>query len=133
MNLTPRQQAEALDAERTPQERFNSLHDDMAYIDTLDIEQAPMLVIRADPDSGNDEGVELTIVSTEFLADFKALVLARLQKSSREAAAAIRQAGIPEGCTASEMEILGTGITVTIVRRNDAPPLAHSEAEVVLD
>lgn len=132
MDLTPRQQADALCAERPPQERFDQLQGDIAYLETLDVELAPMLFIRAEPDNALNEPLELTITGAEFLADFKALVLARLQKSSREAAAAIRQANIPEGCTTSEMTIGDTGLTVTIVH-GGGPPIARSEAEIVLD
>jgi hypothetical protein len=131
MDLTPRQQAEADYAERSPQERFDQLQGDMAYLEAVDVELAPILFIRAEPDNALNEPLELTITNAEFLADFKALVLARLQKSSREAAAAIRQANIPEGCTSSELEI-GNGFSVTIVH-GGGPPLAHSESEIVLD
>jgi hypothetical protein len=130
MNLTPRQQAEASYAERPAQERFNQLHHDIAYLETLNVEQAPVLTFRAEPDSSSDEGLELTITGAEFLADLKELVIARLRKMSQDAATAIRQAGIPKGCTTSQLEV-GNGISVTIV--HGGPPIAHSEAEVVLD
>lgn len=132
MNPTPRQQAQASYAERSAQERFDQLHHDIAYIETLDVEKAPILTFRAEPDSSSDEGLELTITGAEFLADLKELVITRLRKMSQETATAIRQASIPNGCTTSEMD-MGNGVTVTIVHRDEAPPIALNEAEVILD
>jgi hypothetical protein len=131
MNLTPCQQAQGLYAERPLQERFTQLHHDIAYIEALEVEQAPILTIRAEPDNPLDEGLDLTITGAEFLADLKELVIARLRKMSQEAATAMRQAGIPKGCTTSQLEV-GPGLSVTIVH-SGGPPIAHSEADVVLD
>lgn len=131
MDLTPRQQAEALYAERPLQERLLQIQGQIAYIEALDVEQAPILTIRAEPDSSVDEGLELTVTGAEFLADFKSLALTRLQKMSREAAVATQQANIPEGCTTSRLEV-APGLSVTIVHRG-GPPIARNEAEIVLD
>jgi hypothetical protein len=123
MGPTPRQQADALYDAQPPQDRLNHHLYQIAYIGGLDVEQAPILTIRAEPDSDTDIAVDLTITGPELLEELKTLLVA---------ATAVRQAGIPEGCTSTEMEFC-EGVTVTIVHRPGSPPLASNEAEVVLD
>jgi hypothetical protein len=132
MGPTPRQQADALYDAQPPQDRLNHHLYQIAYIGGLDVEQAPILTIRAEPDSDTDIAVDLTITGPELLEELKTLLVARLRKLSSAAATAVRQAGIPEGCTSTEMEFC-EGVTVTIVHRPGSPPLASNEAEVVLD
>lgn len=131
MNPASLQQVQARYAQLSPQERLSATRAHIAYIELLDIDHAPTLTISAQPDNPLLDPIELTVTGAEFLADFQALLLARLEKMSQEAALAFRQAGIPAGCTTSELQG-GNGVTVTIVHR-EGPPIATSEAEVMLD
>jgi hypothetical protein len=115
-----------------PQQQLAGLLKKIAYIESLRVEDAPTLTLCAQPDDRPTDILELTITGTELLADFQQLLLGRLEIMRAKAVAALPANCIPAGCTTSEMD-MGNGIIVTIVHRSEAPLIARSEAEVVLD
>lgn len=132
MDLTSQQLFNAGYAALPPHQQLAITLEKIAYIESLRVEDAPTLTICAQPDDQPTDLLELTITGAELLADLQQLLLKRLEIMRANAVAALPTASIPEGCTTTERN-MGNGVTVTIVHRDDAPPIARSEAEVVLD
>ena len=132
MDSTPQQQALLLSASLTPQQRIAQCQNLISYVQNIDLERAPVLTIDGDPD-GPDESQQLAITGADYLAAFQQITVAAMEEMIRADTIAMREAGIPEGCTTSEL-VVGNGITVTIVHPPaHVPPLAYSEDEVQMD